>query len=116
MLILAPRVGPLLAVLIEAPIMLVASWVMCRASARRFDVPANPRSRVVMGTLAFGALQLLEITLAVALLRRSPDQFFADLGTPAGVLGLAAQLTFATFPLVQARSAAQPGRDPLQGK
>jgi hypothetical protein len=94
---LVPRVGELVAVTIEMPIILVASWWWCSRLllARQ---PLGPAGRAVMGGSAFAWLMLAELALGQAL-GRTPTQHFAAMVTPVGLLGLAGQLGFAAMPM-----------------
>jgi hypothetical protein len=47
-LVLAPRLGDTEAVSLEIPIMLAASWFVCRWCVDRFDVPRTVPARSVM--------------------------------------------------------------------
>ena len=49
MLVVIPRVGETVAVLIEAPVMLGISWPVARRLTRWFAVPDAAEARVLMG-------------------------------------------------------------------
>lgn len=100
-LVVAPRFGDMNAVLIELPIMLALSWIACTWAARRFAVPPDVPARLTMGTLAFALLMLSELALSVFALGRTPGERLAVYGTLGAQMGLAAQLAFALFPLLQ---------------
>lgn len=102
-LLVAPRLGEMGAVLLELPVILAVSWWTCGGLARRFAVPSAPGDRLVMGLVAFVALQTAEVLLAVLAFGRSPVGYLAGLITPAGGIGLAGQIVFALFPLVRRR-------------
>lgn len=100
---IVPRTGAVIAVLIEAPILLGIAWVICRRVTRRFDVSATVPARLVMGLVAFTLLMLAELALSVLLAGRSPAQHLALYrGLPEQV-GLAAQILFALLPAIQPR-------------
>lgn len=101
-IIVAPAVGPLAAVLLEAPVILLVSWFACAWSMRRFAVPANHASRLATGSVALAVLLGLELALALAF-GRPLARVLADYATSAGQVGLVAQLAFALVPLVQGR-------------
>jgi hypothetical protein len=42
----------------------------------------------------------LEIALSISLFHRSIGEYLAELRSPAGAVGIAAQVCFATFPLL----------------
>jgi hypothetical protein len=101
-LVVAPRLGAPLAVLLEAPIMLAISWFACAFCIRR--LPPGAASNLAMGATALVLLQAAELVLAVVAFGRTPADYVHNLGTLAGAEGLAAQLIFALFPAIQARS------------
>ena len=105
-LLVAPRLGATAAVSLEVPVILFASWQLSRWCTRRFGVREAVGPRVLMGTVAFVILMAAEIGVSVFVFRRSPADHFAGYRSLSGVLGLAAQLAFATFPFLQGRSAA----------
>lgn len=100
-LLLAPRLGETGAVSLEAPIMLVASWFVCHSCVDRLDVPRTVAARSIMGAVAFMVLMLAEICLAAFVFGRSVAEHIASYGSVPGAIGLAAQIVFATFPVVQ---------------
>lgn len=97
----APSGGRLLGVLIELPIMLVASWVLCGFAIRRFDVPATFSARALMGGLAFVLLLLAELMVGALLFGRSVAEHVALYAETSYALGLAAQFGFALMPAIQ---------------
>jgi hypothetical protein len=58
-LLLAPRLGETTSVIIEAPIMLAASWFVCRWCVDRLDVGRTVAARLLMGLAAFLVLMSL---------------------------------------------------------
>jgi hypothetical protein len=105
---LAPVVGPVRATLIELPIMLVISWIVCRSIVRYLTVE-EPRPRVVMGGLAFVLLIVAETALGTFGLGRSASEHMAVLMAPEGMLGLIGQVMVALFPLLQPERAESAG-------
>lgn len=99
----APGAGRLLGVLIELPIMLSASWCLCRVVIRRFAVASTLGARAVMGGQAFALLLLAEMAVGALLFGRTPGEHFALYKDASYALGLAAQMAFALMPLVQTR-------------
>jgi len=65
--------------------------------------PARSRPASVMGTVAFALLMLAELALAVLAFRRPLAEQVRAYSTTAGVIGLAAQVFFALFPIIQVR-------------
>lgn len=101
---LVPWLGPTGAVLLEIPIILAASWAVCRRLIAAFGVPAAPAERLVMGGLAFALLMLAELALSMTLYGRSLAQHIASYSGLPNVLGLLAQIVFALMPLVALRT------------
>jgi hypothetical protein len=110
-LLVVPRMGPTVAVFLEVPVILAASWWISRLCVARFKVSRAVAARLVMGVVAFLVLMLAEVTLSALLLGRSVTGYLASLTTPAGAIGLAAQLAFAGLPLIQATLANPPAAD-----
>lgn len=96
-----PEGGRIIAVLIELPVMLLASWFACAFVIKRFAVPAAARERALIGLVAFGLLMLAELCLSLFLLGRTVAGHFQTYAELSYALGLAAQLGFAAFPLAQ---------------
>jgi hypothetical protein len=103
MLLLVPHLGATIAVLVEVPFMLMASWWMSRMCVACFKVSATPGHRILMGLMALVTLNAAEIGLAVVAFGESPMRYLMDFESPAGAIGLSAQLAFASFPLLQMR-------------
>jgi len=102
-LLVAPRLGETLAVLLELPVVLGASWACCGALVTRLTVSPRPGDRMMMGGVAFVVLQAAEALLAIFVFGRSPTVYLAAFTTLAGQLGLAGQIGFALIPLVRRR-------------
>jgi hypothetical protein len=100
-LALAPILGETRATLIELPVMLAASWLLCGWCVRRFGVPAASADRATMGTFAFALLMLAEASLSILGFGRSFAEHLARYGEAGPALGLAAQIFFAAFPVVR---------------
>ena len=95
----APHLGVTMAVSLEVPLMLAASWIVCKAILARRSPGRGMSARLLMGASAFLFLQVAELGLSVAL-GRTPTQHFAGYVTGAGVIGLAAQLGFGVMPVL----------------
>lgn len=106
----APSDGRLVGVLIELPIMLGASWFLCRYAIGRFAVAATVSARAVMGSLAFALLMLAELLVGALLFGRTPVEHFALYSDPSYAIGLVAQIVFALMPVVQIRLEHRPRR------
>ena len=111
--LIAPQVGALLAVLLEAPIVLAVSWRVSLWCTRRFKVGPDSRERILMGVVAFSMLMALELGFSVLVFGETFDRFFAKFMSTPGIAGLATQVCFATLPWVQChlRSPGSPDSD-----
>lgn len=101
--VLAPQMGATLAVILEAPVVLSASWLLSRWCTRRFKVSDDSRTRVLMGVVAFAVLMLLELGVSALAFGETLEHFLANYATAPGALGLAMQVCFAAIPWAQAR-------------
>jgi hypothetical protein len=101
-LLLLPLVGETAAVLLEAPLMLVVSWIAARWSSRRFTVPATVLPRLMMCAAAFALLILGELAVSRFVFGRSLEDTLATYRSLPGILGLSAQVIFTLLPLAQA--------------
>lgn len=110
MLAIVPRFGPLLATLAEVPVMLVAAVFACRAAIRRWQVSRAAPIRWAMVLWFVALLFICETLLGTALFGRTAAQQWAALATPAGLLGVSAQLLAALLPMVVARHNGPPSR------
>lgn len=99
--LLVPWLGELGAVIVEVPIVLGFSWVLCRRAVSRFAVPAVWGQRVLMGATAFLLLMLAELALALWLFGDTLATFGEKFTTAPGAVGFAGQVLFALFPLLQ---------------
>jgi len=99
-LLLAPRLGDTTAVIVEAPLILTASWFICRWCVDWLNVRRTVPVRLLMGSVAFVVLVAAEIGLGVAFGRSLVDQLAAFKSSP-GAIGLGAQVIFAMFPVIQ---------------
>ena len=102
-LLLAPRLGEMLAVIIEVPIMLTIAWWACGWDLRRFRVSHGTADRALMGLVAFALLMMAEAAVAIFLFGRTLAQHIVTFAEPAAEVGLAAQLVYAAFPLFRRR-------------
>ena len=101
-LLLAPHLGETLAVSLETPLMLAASWFVCRWCVDRLDVPRRVGARAVMGVVAFTALMLAELGLSAHVFGQSEAEFAGSYASVPGAIGLTAQMMFAIVPVMQA--------------
>jgi hypothetical protein len=102
-LLVAPRLGDTPAVILETPIILAASWFVCRGCVGRFRVRRRVGLRFVMCAVAFLVLMAAEFALGELVFGRSLVEQLAGYGSTPGVIGLAAQIVFAAFPVMQVK-------------
>jgi hypothetical protein len=103
-LLVAPALGDVAAVLLELPLMLAIAWWLCGRLLAWFMVPAIWSARAVMGGTAFVLLMLAEAGLAVFAFDRTLLDHVRSHGSIAGAIGLCGQLAFAAFPLLQGQA------------
>jgi hypothetical protein len=99
---IAPAAGPLAAVLIELPFMLTASWFAAKWLTEAMHVPGTLAARVMMGSIAFVLLMIIETLFGLAFGRSFASQL-SDLQQAAGLAGLAGQIMFALMPILLLR-------------
>ena len=99
--LVVPRLGPLLAVIIEAPIVLAVSWLASLWCTRRFNVSRDASARTLMGAVAFTFLMLLELGFSVFVFGEPVGHYFEKYTSTPGAIGLVMQGCFATLPWVQ---------------
>ena len=104
-LVVTPMTGELLAVSLEAPIMLAVSWIACGWCLRLFPVEPAPAPRVVMGVVAFALLMAAEFAVGVLVFARDPITALETWASPAGAVGLSSQIGFAVIPYLRGRFA-----------
>lgn len=100
--VVRPWLGTLGAIVVEAPVMLLACWVAARWAVRRFAVVVLG-DRLRMGLLAFALLMVAELAGSVGLRGMSPGQWLAHFATPPGFLSLSLFMAFAAMPLLMRR-------------
>jgi hypothetical protein len=100
-LLVRPRLGPTVAVAIELPVMLGASWIVCRWMIERFAVASRPVPRLVMGGSAFLWLMAAEVGLSAAAFGLGVTDYLRGLAVPSAWIGLSGQIVFAAFPVVR---------------
>lgn len=102
-LMVVPRLGETMAVLIEVPLMLLVSWMVARWCTARYSVDNRLFDRALMGSVSFVALMILELGVGVVVFGRSLQQWVLAFGKTPGIIGLAAQVCCAILPIVQIR-------------
>jgi hypothetical protein len=95
--LIAPVLGPLLAVALEVPLVLAVSWAVAGRVLMHWPLRDQ---RPALALLSFAILMALELGTALAF-DQTAAQFLTAMTTPAGALGLAGQIGFALIPLVR---------------
>ncbi len=102
-LLVAPRFGQLAATFAEVPLMLIAAFFSCRWAIRHWQVPCTFAIRWAMVLQFLALLFAFETLLGAALFGRTAGDQWEALATPAGLLGLSAQIVAALFPVIIGR-------------
>jgi ABC-type uncharacterized transport system permease subunit len=103
-LLVAPNLGEITAILLELPIMLAVAWFVCGWVLSKFNVPQKTFDRLVMGTFALFLLLIAEAVLSVGLSGRSLQQHLLSYAQAGPLIGLVAQLLYAGFPVIRAQA------------
>lgn len=98
-MVVTPRFGEFVATSAEVPVMLTAAFLACRWAVRRWQVPRTIAIRWTMVLWFLALLFAFEALLGATLFERSVGEQWAAFGTPAGLIGLSAQIIAALFPL-----------------
>lgn len=98
-LVVAPRLGESGALMLELPVMLAASWLLCGVLVTRFAVGDRPGDRAVMSATALILLLIAEPAGAMILFGRTPAELISAYRSVPALLGLASQVAFVLFPL-----------------
>ena len=99
----APLSGEVVAVWLEAPIMLAISWSASAWVVERLEVSEKFVDRLLMGGVALAVLVCAEAFPAIAANGRSLSDYILFDGHSGLLLGLLAQLGFAVFPILRRR-------------
>jgi hypothetical protein len=102
-LVVAPAIGELGAVIAELPILLILSWIVCGFLVKRHSVKSTVSERVAMGGIAFLLLMLCEPTFAIFAFNRTAIEYFSQFRSLSGLVGLLGQVAFSTIPVLQLR-------------
>ena len=97
-LLVAPSIGELPAVLVELPFMVLICWLLSKFYIQKLD---SMRSGVYVGVTAFATLMLFEVALSVIVFENSLEETLQDLKTTKGKIGLVGQLLSSSFPVIQ---------------
>ncbi len=97
-LVIAPRLGETVGVLLEEPIILIASWFTLRHLLGHSYLTLA--QRMTMGTTAFTLTMASEVVLAGYLRGQSVFKWATDILAPLGLIGLGGQIGFAILPVI----------------
>ena len=97
-LVVAPHLGPVVAVLLEVPVLVLASWLAARRLLRHRCLTLG--ERVLMGATAFMLTMASEAALAGVLRGQAVSEWATSLLTPLGLVGLMGQITFGAMPVL----------------
>ena len=100
-LVLVPNLGEFASVVLELPVILFVSWVTCRRIVLATHLEPAIGPRLIMGGTAFGLLMVAEIGVATLGFGRTIGEHFSHYATVPAQLGLAGQVIFASFPVIQ---------------
>jgi hypothetical protein len=100
-LVVQPSLGATAAVAIELPIILALSWLGCRRIVTKFAVGQTIAARSMMGATALTLLLAAELLLGLLGISQKPVANIDRYSLMPELMGLAAQLVFATFPSLQ---------------
>jgi len=103
-----PLLGETVAVAMELPIVLAIAWIVSRWLTQRFEIPARLLPRAVMGTTAFILLMAGELSISLLLAGRDVNEHLQFYRESSHMLGLAGQIAFALFPVLQIWTATPP--------
>lgn len=96
---LLPLMSELYAVLLELPIILGMSWILCQKAIAKFEVVRNIGPRLTMGLTAFMCLILAEFLLWSIMFDDGAASFVSRYATSAGFVGLFGQILYALMPV-----------------
>ncbi len=96
----APRVGELAATIAEVPVMLIAAYFACGWAIRRWQVSPATAIRLAMVPWFLALLFAFEALLGATLFGRSVAEQWTSLRSPAGLVGISAQVIAALLPLI----------------
>lgn len=99
-LVVTPRLGVDLAIVIETPLMAIVAWFAARFSVGQCAVPRGVFYRLAMGLLALGLLIGVEELLTRALRGGSLFELWATFGVLATVANLAGLAWFTFAPIL----------------
>jgi hypothetical protein len=100
--VVAPALGPWLALLLEVPVMLLASFLVFRRLIGTARLPVGA-PRLICALTAFACLIAAEFLLETLVFAESPASFIGKLSSAIGLAGLLGQMGFVIMPLLVRR-------------
>jgi hypothetical protein len=104
---LEPRVGPVLATLLEAPFLLAAMVIAARWVPRAVKLRRDPTSLALTGVGALVLQQVADLAVGVGLRGMGPSEQLANFATGPGMIYAALLVVFAVMPLLLNRRSAR---------
>ena len=98
--VVAAHIGALNATLLELPFMLIAAFLVCRYSIRRWQVPNALAARSLMAVWFLSLLLGFETRLGLILFGRTLIEQSVAMTAPEALAGLAAQVIAAMLPMI----------------
>lgn len=98
-IVFEPEFGIVIAVLMEAPILIFAMAYFCRRVCSWFHLPAIVKLRAQMGAFAFILLIAAELTGAFIMKDMSPHEYFQNMAHPEGGIAFLLFVLFGIMPL-----------------
>jgi len=102
-LFVVPLTGELTGVLIESPIMVLASYVIAVRVTAQMRVAARLLPRLLMGATAFGLLLAVELALSMLMSGWTLDQWLLNFASAQGAVSLAIFALFGVMPILLLR-------------
>jgi hypothetical protein len=99
-LLLEPPLGKTVAVLCEAPLLLIAIILAARWVPAKVRLRTDHRSLLAMGIGALALQQISDLVVGVILRGFSPGEQLANFKTPAGIVYAVLLIAFAAMPIL----------------
>jgi hypothetical protein len=106
--VVVPLLGETVAVAMELPVILAIAWFACRWLTGGVEVPQRLAPRAAMGVVAFTLLMAGELSISLLLAGRNPIEHLQLYRQASHMVGLAGQIAFALFPILQIWTASPP--------
>jgi hypothetical protein len=103
-LVVAPAIGDLAAVLTELPLLLAWSWLVAGWIVRRCATRTGIASGAIMGATGFALLMLAEVGFSMFVEGISLRDWLSRFRDPPALAGLLGQIAFGMIPLLRSSS------------